>query len=156
MDISSTKTAGSWITTTLPDSSQSRVQRKAELTLTEAGDLEGKLTVTFTRVEASRRRAEERFADDVEHKKFLEDEVKEWIPVPSEVELTNQPDWKSSSLSMIAKFTLKVPSWASGAGSRSLLTVGLFGAGEKHLFDHAERVHPVSPVPLPARGRCND
>ncbi|MFZ3264649.1 MAG: DUF3857 domain-containing protein [Terriglobales bacterium] len=137
------KNGGSWIKTTLPDSSQSRVQRKAELKLTEAGDLDGKLTVMFTGLEASQRRAEERFADDAEHKKFLEDEVKEWIPVPSEVELTNQPDWKSSSPSMIAEFTLKVPSWASEAGSRSLLTVGLFGAGEKHLFDHAERVHPI-------------
>lgn len=137
------KDGGSWIKTTLPDSSQSRIQRKAELKLAEAGDLEGKLTVTFTGLESSRRRVEERFADAAERKTFLENEVKESISVASQVELTNQPDWKSSSPSMVAEFTLKVPSWASGAGSRSLLTVGLFGAGEKHLFDHAERVHPI-------------
>ncbi|MGA2979499.1 MAG: DUF3857 domain-containing protein [Terriglobales bacterium] len=134
---------GVWIKTTLPDSSQSRIERKAELKLTDEGDLEGKLKATFTGLEASHRRVEERFADDAARKKFLEDEVKGWIPSTSEVELTNQPDWKSSSPAMVAEFTLKVPGWVSGAGRRALLPVGLFGATEKHLFDHAERVHPI-------------
>ena len=28
-------------------------------------------------------------------------------------------------------------------GHRALLTVGLFTAAEKHVFDHAERSHPI-------------
>jgi hypothetical protein len=59
------------------------------------------------------------------------------------VELTNQPDWKSSSPTLLAEYTLKVPGWVAGAGKRALLPVGLFAAPEKHLFDHAERVHPI-------------
>jgi hypothetical protein len=137
------KDGGSWLQTSLPTSAESAIQRKAELKLTDTGDLEGKLTVTFTGLEASHRRVEERLADGPARKKFLEDEVKESIPVACEVELSNQPDWKSSTPPLVAEYTLKVPGWAAGAGRRVLLSLGLFGAPEKHLFDHADRVHPI-------------
>ena len=136
------KDGGTWVETSLPTSTDSGIQRKAELKLTETGDLEGKLTVTYTGLEAAQRRVEERLADDAQRKKLLEDEVRWAIPAACEVELTNQPDWKSSS-SLVAEYTLKVPGWVSGAGRRALLPVGLFGAPEKHLFDHADRVHPI-------------
>ena len=137
------KEGGSWQQTSLPLSSESAIQRKAELKLTDTGDLEGKLTVTFTGLEAWQRRLEQRLADEAARKKFLEDDVKESIPAACEVDLTNQPDWKSSTPPLVAEFTLKVPGWSSGAGRRALLPVGLFSAPEKHLFDHAERVHPI-------------
>ena len=137
------KDGGTWVVTTLPQASESGIQRKAQLKLTETGDLEGKLVVRYTGLEASQRRVEKRFYDDAERKKFLEDEVRESIPLACEVELTNQPDWKSSSPSLVAEYSLKVPGWVSGAGRRALLPVGLFSAAEKHLFDHAGRVHPV-------------
>lgn len=136
------KDGGSWLETALPASAESRILRKADLRLTDTGDLEGTLTVTYTGLEGAARRVEERLVDDTERKKFLEDDVKDSIPVGSEVELTNKPDWKSSS-PLVAEFTLKVPGWVSGAGRRALFPVGLFSAPEKHLFDHAERVHPV-------------
>ncbi len=137
------KDGGAWIDTSLPDSSQSGILRKAGLKLTETGDLEGKLTVTYTGLEASQRRVEERLADDADRRKYLENEVKSAIPAACEVELTNQPDWNSSTSSMVTEYTLKVPGWASGAGRRALLPVGLFSASEKHLFDHANRVYPI-------------
>jgi len=136
------KDGGTWLQTSLPASADSVIQRKAELKLTETGELGGKLIVTYTGLEASRRRVQQRLADEAERKKFLEDEVREAIPVACDVELTNQPDWKSSS-SLVAEYTLKVTGWVSGAGRRALLPVGLFAAPEKHLFDHAQRVHPV-------------
>jgi len=137
------KDGGTWEETTLPAASESGIRRKAEFKLSDTGDLEGKVTVTYTGLEASQRRVEERLADDAERKKFLEDEVHDFIPVACDVDLTNQPDWKSSSLSMAAEFTVKVGGWVSGAGHRALLTVGVFSSPEKHLFDHANRVHPV-------------
>jgi hypothetical protein len=137
------KDGGSWVKTTLPKSSQSSIERKAQLKLADTGDLEGTLTVTYTGLECSRRRAEERFTDDAARKKYLEDDVKESISAASEVELTSAPDWKNSSNSMVAIFSLKVPGWASAAGRRSVLPVGLFCAPEKHLFEHAERAHPI-------------
>lgn len=137
------KDGGTWVQTSLPDSTESSIQRKAELKVTDTGDLEGKVTVTYTGLEASQRRVEQRLADDTDRKKFLEDEVKEAVPAACEVELTNQPDWKSSSPSLVAEYTLKVPGWVAGTGKRALLPVGLFAAPQKRLFDHAERVHPI-------------
>lgn len=137
------KDGGTWMQTTLPPSADSGVKRKAQLKLSDTGDLEGTMTVTCSGLEASQRRLEERLADETERKKYLEDEVKNSIPVVSEVELTNKPEWKTSSVPLVAEFTIKVPGWVSGAGRRALLPVGLFSAEEKHLFDHAERVHPI-------------
>lgn len=136
------KDGGSWVQTSLPPSADSAIHRKAELKFAEGGDLEGKLTVTYTGLESSTRRVEERFADDTARKKYLEEEVKGWIPAACDVDLTNRPDWKSSE-ALVAEFNIKVPGWVAGAGKRALFTVGLFGAPEQHLFDHAERVHPV-------------
>lgn len=137
------KDGGSWLETTLPESSESGTRRKAEMKLTDTGDLEGKLVVTYTGLEAADRRVAERFEDETARKKFLEDEVKEAIPAACDVELTSQPDWKSSSPSLVAEFSVKIPGWVSAAGRRALFPVGLFSAPEKHLFDHAEREHPI-------------
>jgi hypothetical protein len=129
--------------TTLPESSESRIEHKATLTLSETGDLEGTLTVTYTGLEAMQRRMEERNEDESDRQKFLEDEAKEYIPAASEVDLTNKPDWKSSSMSLIAEYKLKIPGWVSSAGRRGLLPVGMFSAPEKRVFEHTERVHPI-------------
>jgi hypothetical protein len=138
------KDGGTWIQTILPESSASRIERHADLTMSTAtGGLEGKLTITFTGLEAMQRRLEERNEDEADRKKLLEDQAKQYIPVASEVDLTNKPDWSSSSLPLVAEYNLKIPGWAAAAGRRALLPVGIFSATEKHVFDHADRVHPI-------------
>ena len=137
------KEGGSWVTTSLPESGVSKIERKADLKLGDDGTLEGKVKITFTGLEAVYRRIEQRNEDEASRKKFLEDQLKEYIPVGIDVELTNKPDWTSSNEKLVAEYEMKVPGWASGAGKRAMLPVGLFSATEKHLFDHAQRVHPV-------------
>jgi hypothetical protein len=137
------KDGGTWITTSLPESSDSQITRKADLRLTQEGSLEGKLSVTYTGLEAMYRRLEQRNEDEAQRKKSLEDEVRYMIPAAIEVELTNKPDWSSADAKLAAEFDLKVPGWVSGAGRRALMTVGLFGASEKHVCEHATRVHPM-------------
>jgi len=137
------KDGGSWVMTTLPDSSVSRIERKANLKLRDDGTLEGKLTIVFAGLEALYRRLDERNEDEASRKKYLEDTVKEYVPSGIEVELTTKPDWGSSADKLVAEYDLKVPGWVSGAGHRVLLPVGFFSATEKHLFDHADRTHPV-------------
>ncbi len=137
------KDGGAFIQTPLPPSSASTVQRNASLMLNESGDLDGKLTITYTGLEAVRRRNEERNEDDAGRKKFLEEAVQRSIPVASDPTLTNQPDWNNSATPLVAEFSLKVSNWASPTGHRVLLPVGLFIAQEKHLFEHADRTHPI-------------
>ena len=137
------KDGGSWITTSIPQSSESRVVNKARLKLSDTGDLEGTLEETFTGLEALQRRVEERNLDETDRRKFLEDQVREYVPAAIEVELTNKPEWNSSAPTLVAEFNLKVPGWASGAGRRALVPVGLFSGSEKRLFDHANREHAI-------------
>jgi hypothetical protein len=138
------KDGGTWIQTMVPQSSQSRIERRANLTMdSTTGGLEGKVTLSFTGLEAMDRRVEERNQDEADRKKFLEDELKEYIPAACEAELTNKPDWGNSSSPLVAEFNLKIPGWVASAGRRALLTVGIFSATEKRVFDHAERVHPI-------------
>jgi len=137
------KDGGSWIEMPLTATVESRVERKCNLKLATDGTVEGKLTVTFTGQEALWRRKEERNEDDTGRKQFLEDEIKAAIPSGSVVELTNRPDWKSASPALVAEFDLRVPNWASTAGQRTLMPVGLFGGQEKRTFQHQTRVHPL-------------
>jgi transglutaminase-like putative cysteine protease len=137
------KDGGTWIQTTLPQPSESRIERVGTLKLSDIGDLEGKLRITYTGLEAMYRRVEERHEDDVARKKYLEERASSAIGETAQAELTNKPDWTSSEAPLVAEFTLKVPGWVSNAGSRGLIPAAIFTAAEKRTFEHANRVHPV-------------
>jgi hypothetical protein len=134
---------GTWIQTTLPPASESRIERKAKLRLSETGDLEGKLTVTYSGLEAMYHRLDVRHSDEVARKKFLEERVKTQIPAAAEAELVNQPDWTGSETPLVAEFDVKIPGWASNAGRRVIVPAAIFTQVEKHIFEHANRVHPI-------------
>jgi hypothetical protein len=137
------KDGGVWIKTTLPASSESRIERKAKLKLSETGDLEGKLIVTYTGLEAMYQRFDVRHRDEIARKKFAEERVKTQVPVAVEVELINQPDWSGSETPLVAEFDVRIRGWASNAGKRVFIPAGVFTGAEKHKFEHADRVYPV-------------
>jgi len=137
------KDGGSWVQTGLTDSSQSQIARKADLTLLADGGLEGKLTVTYTGLEALRRRLEERNQDDPARKMYLENEIKQYVPAAAEVDMTKVPDWTDSEPPLEAEFKLKIPGWSTLSGSRAFLPVGIFGASEKNVFEYSARVFPI-------------
>jgi hypothetical protein len=138
------KNGGTWLDTPLPPPSDSRIERQAKLHLvSEPGSLEGKVTVTYTGLEALWRRVEQRNEDETAHKQFLEQELQSDIPTGINVTLTNKPDWTSSDAPLVAEYDLRVPGWAAAAGQRALLAVGLFGNGEKGTFKFTARVHPL-------------
>ena len=137
------KEGGSWIKTTLPDADKSQIVRAGKLKLSDTGDLEGKLTVTYTGLEALYLRQEARNSDDIERKKLLEEAVTSQIEGAAQAELTNKPDWTNSETPLVAEFNLKIPEFLVNAGSRAVIPAALFTTSEKNLFEHAERVHPV-------------
>jgi len=137
------KDGGRWITTEAATSKDTKIMRTAEFNMDEHGTLEGTVKLSYTGIEAMDRRRDQRNADEAGKKKYLEDQLKEYIPVGAEVELTNAPDWKSSDPPLTGEFKVKIEGWVSGAGRRAMMPVGLFGATEKRVFDHADRVQPV-------------
>ena len=137
------KDGGAWVQTALPESSASQLERKADLKLAPDGSLDGKLTVSFTGLEAQSRRMDQRNEDEASRKASLENEVKQYVPAASELTLTNQPDWKSSDAPLVAEFKINVPGWATISGRRALFPVGMFGGTEKHVFEYSQRTHPI-------------
>lgn len=137
------KEGGKWVKTNLPLSSDSNIKRSAKFKLTNEGNLEGKVTVTYNGLEAMYHRLDVRNADDVARKKFLEERLKNQIPVGIEAELTNKPDWSNSETPLVAEYDVTIPGWASNAGKRALIPAGIFTAVEKHTFEHGNRVNPI-------------
>jgi hypothetical protein len=134
---------GQWVNTTLPGPTESRVLRKVAVKLARNGTLEGKVTVTYSGLEASWRRISERNEDATERRKFLEQDIEADVPVGVDVKLTNSPDWAGSDAPLVAEFDFHVSGWAAAAGNRSLLPVALFGGSDRHTFEHSARVHPL-------------
>ncbi len=137
------KDGGAWIQTTLPKPDESRIERVGKLKLSDGGDLEGKVTITYTGLEAMYHRLEQRHADEVERKKFLEERATSQIGGGAEAELTNKPDWTNSETPLVAEFNLKIPGWASNAGRRAVIPAAIFTTAEKGIFEHANRVQPI-------------
>ena len=137
------KDGGSWIKTTLPQASESRIERTGKLKLTDTGDLEGTISVSYIGLESMEPRLEERNADEVTRKKYIEDDVAAQIAAGSELELTNQPDWTHSETPLRAEFKLRIPGWASNAGRRAVIPAAIFTSSERGVFEHANRVHPI-------------
>jgi hypothetical protein len=137
------KDGGSWITTSLPEADESQIQRVGRFKLSDTGDLEGKLTVTYTGLEALYHRQVARNDDDVARKKFLEEAVTSQIEGAAQAELTNKPDWANSETPLVAEFNLRVPDFLVNAGSRAVIPAAIFTSAEKNIFEHATRVHPI-------------
>jgi hypothetical protein len=131
-----------WVNTPIPGPGDSRIDRKATLKM-DRGTLTGKLTVTYSGLEASSRRLNESDQDDTARKQYLEEEVEGAVPTGVTVTLTNVPDWSGWDAPLVAQYDLEVPGWGTGAGRRMLLPVALFGAEEKAMFTHVARTQPL-------------
>jgi len=136
------KEGGTFVTVPVPGPEDSRIERKAVFNF-DRGSLQGTVTVTYTGLEASWRRLTERDEDDTDRRNFLKNDVERFIPTGIEAKLTNQPDWSGSDTPLVAEFELTVPGWAQLAGKRAVFPSGLFGAAEKHTFEHVARTQPL-------------
>jgi hypothetical protein len=137
------ESGGVWVTTPLPPAPVSRLERKATLHLTPNAGLEGTVTFTYTGLDALAQRLEERNEDDTERRRRLEDEVKAVMTSAGEVTLTNTPEWSNGDAPLVAIFNVKVPGWGRLVGARALVPVDIFAGGNRHVFEHATRIHPV-------------
>ena len=118
-------------------------ERKATLQLDAAGTLQGTVAVVFRRQKALWRRLAAINEDEVGRREKLEEEVKGWLPEGATVELENVTGWEGSEEPLRAEFSVEIPNFTVTTGRRLLLPLGLFQVNEKHLFQHAKRVHSV-------------
>lgn len=136
------KDAGTWLLTPTPVPSDSRIIRHGTFRL-DNGVLDGKVTVTYTGIEAAWRRQNEQYEDEVARRKFLQGDLESCVPTGINAKLTNTVDWNGWDTPLVAEFEVQIPGWSTPAGHRALLPLGVFGGAEKHAFEAATRVQQI-------------
>jgi Domain of Unknown Function with PDB structure (DUF3857)/Transglutaminase-like superfamily len=137
------KQGGSFILVPPLDHKSSLTRRLVKAELVEDGSLKGEITVEFNGQEALEHRLDALDSDDAGKKQDLETELQSSLPAGASVQLTSVQGWEAPDDSLVAKFTVTVPAFASFAGKRTLLPLFLFQPHQKDAFKHAERVYPV-------------
>ena len=72
----------------------------------------------------------------------MEEEVKEWLPRATSVELEGPVNWEQADQPLRASFDIKVPDFATATGRRLLFRTSFF-EGSARSFQSATRVHDI-------------
>ncbi len=118
-------------------------RRKADLRLNEEGGLQGKVEVTYFGQEALSRRLEAIREDEPARRKELEESMKNGLAQGATVKLLSAEGWESPEGPLKAEFEIDVPNFATPAGRRLLLPLGVFHTNQRNPFLSARRVHAI-------------
>ena len=109
------------ITTLAVGQDKAVTRRNVAAELTEDGSLKAEIEVQFQGLEALERRLDALDEDEAGKKKYLEDDLKEWLPSTAIVKLKNVKGWEETDDPLIATFSVEIPGYASLTGKRLLL-----------------------------------
>lgn len=137
------KDGGDFVQIPNAKSTEAVIERHATMKLNDDGSLSGTLEVDFTGVEGCITRQDERTDDETGRKKDLTDEIKGWLPANAKFEITKTSGWDDLSAPLVISGTLTIPGYASSVGSRVLVPITPFIAGEPRSFQPASRVNDV-------------
>lgn len=132
-----------YVRTTIPSSTNTGAERKAELKLDGDGALAGTLTLKYSGLDALSWRLALINKDEVGRKKEFEDLVKGWLPAGSTVEIIGITNHEAVNEPLLVNTRIQVGQLTSRAGRRMLLPAGIFQSMGKNPFQSASRVHPV-------------
>ena len=119
------------------------IRRTAELRLTEDGTIRGKVQTEYLRQEALSLRLQAMKQDEAARRKELEESMKKSLMQGASVNLTSVEGWENSEEPLKASFDVEIPNFATRAGRRLLLPVGIFHSNQSNPFFPARRVHPI-------------
>jgi hypothetical protein len=137
------KDGGRWIDTPLPEPADSQIRHRANLKLTTAGALIGRVTITYTGSEARACRLHERNQDTEHRRKYLEELVRLDVPLPVVVSNLSAPDWGNSEVPFEFESDIAIADWANLTGQRAVARVGIFSSRLRNTFEHTTRVHAI-------------
>jgi transglutaminase-like putative cysteine protease len=118
-------------------------ERRGSFRLDKDGNLQGRLEVSFLGQEALERRVHGHNQDEPARKKDLEEEAKGWLPPSATVTLTSATGWQESSGALKAVFEVAAPGFATSAGDRLLLPIGILERRLESPFKASKRENPV-------------
>jgi hypothetical protein len=136
------KQDATWFETPQMTSADALISRNADLHV-DGDALKGKVTVTYKGQEALVRRLSNYTDDEAATKKSLEEALKGRFPQGAVVTLTKVTGMKSTDAAVVAEYDVELPNTGSFAGSRALIPLSVFHAGDKNPFAPTTRRAPV-------------
>ncbi len=129
--------------TPVSKSTDAVTRREAELRLNEEGQLSGKVKVLYFGQEALSVRLNAIQEDEVERRKQLEESMKNAFAPGAAIKLVGVEGWEGSEVPLKVEFEIEVPNFATKAGRRLVLPLGVFHTNQKNPFPSPQRVHPI-------------
>ncbi len=129
--------------TPLSKSTDAVTRWEAELRLNEDGSLRGKVKALYFGQEALSKRLYAIQEDEAERRKELEESVKNGLAQGATVRLLGVEGWETSEGPLKVDFEVEVPNFATQAGRRWVLPLGIFHVNEKNPFPSARRAHDI-------------
>lgn len=133
------KEGAQYILTPVPQAGSSERDRTGEFTLGDDGSLHGHLAIRYTGLYALGERLRALRKDEVERRKQLEEDIRNWLPAETQVKLDKVSGWDDSEQPLQVDATLDVPNMSTAAGSRIILPADVFDMNRKNPFEHETR-----------------
>ena len=138
------KDRGSFMVMPTPTADQSLTRRIATASISSQGSLKGEIIVEFKGNLALEHRLAAVETDDAGRRADLEEELRDWLPKGSVVQLNQVQGWESSEDSLLAFFAVEVPSFAAVTGKHILAPANLFQSWEREdAFLQTHRQYPI-------------
>ena len=135
---------GTFIVVPTPTAEQSLTRRLTTATLSSHGSLRGEIVLEFKGNPALEHRLAALKMDETGRRMALEEELRDWLPKGSRVQLKQVQGWESSEDPLLAFFSFEAPNFASVLGKRILSPANLFQFSTREgAFSQPQRLYPV-------------
>ena len=137
------KDRGSFIVTPTPTADQTFTRRIVAATLSSEGSLKGDIILEFKGNQALEHRLAALETDDAGRRAGLEEELQQWLPRGSAVQLQGVQGWDSGEEPLLAFFRVEIPNFASVTEKRILAPANVFQSVREDAFAETQRQYPV-------------
>ncbi len=126
-----------------PKSEDAVLRTVGNLKLSEEGTLKGKLTLSYEGQEALAERQWAIRQDDAKRRERLEQTLKSALPEEAGVKLLSVDGWEKTGEPLKIEYEIEVPNYATSAGPRLVLPLGVLHMKEKNPFPSPRRTRSV-------------
>src|SRR5579875_105259 len=132
-----------FVTTPNPQFSQATIVRSADLNVSQDGSISARIQIDFTGLEGAMERENNRKEDPTGRTKNLGDEIKTWLPVGSDFEVTKIANWDDIEQPLEVDGTLKLATYGNMAARNLLMPLDLFQATQAGVFSKQSRQNAI-------------
>ncbi len=124
-------------------STQTVRNRSANLKIDDQGNVTGTFTVTYSGDRALSWREDGRTKDDDARRKMMLDEVKQWFPVDTKVDVTSLTNWDDVEKPLVIECKIETNGLLQSAGHRVLMPLDFYTSGRPQMLQHETRKQSI-------------